>query len=276
MEIEYAVKMTKKECDLFFKAQRSKNELAYKKQRSYINQFKEELISEYHKFDKMYDIQTEKYLKDLHYANYCYENNKCTCGADIEYVEYTNGYSTYECPDYMDKSKVHRVYKRYGHIWGIQRCDAKSWLLDIRNKLGFSKIITAGVLFEFYIENGLEDLYFKYNQIPSESFIYRISDTRYKSKKYEESVGQQLYLQHKVIVFQLGIKYKLQGEQQKICFPDFIGFDDDCVTIYECKTNESDKNCYQKDLYLNLISHMMKETNSVKRLKFKYLIENEW
>ena len=102
-----------------------------------------------------------------------------------------------------------------------------------------------------------------------------INDTRKKATKFELSQVEILKSKFKKVNHQLGIRYKFNGNQkEKFAFPDIITSNENSVFIYECKTNKSDIDIYQKELYIALVEKMLSEAGVNKNVVFEFLFEN--
>ena len=256
MDIEYARKMTDEEVSSFFKnITRKQEELKHSSIRLLVENEKE-IIDSFLRIEKEISAETEELLIEYRKDMRAYDEDKCTCGAELVYIPSGDFYG---CKNY--KSPVpHRNFKK--HRQNNYRPDfrpsrrTKSYLLEIINELGLRDKLNQKRLLLFLVEKGYSDIRYVYGSKSSFDDIDNFKDANTVSKKYEDECHEELSHKFPTCIKQFPIKYKIKGDKERCCFIDILCSDEKEVVIYECKTNSHDVREEQNHLYLSLIKFM--------------------
>lgn len=198
------------------------------------------------------------------------------CGAKMRYI---TGYEFWGCPNYRDISdgEKHATFTEANppQFFDIM-ADAKSWLTHIIADSGLKGKVMATHLFNFYMNEGFEDLREKYNGISTEVMLETYNKVRENSNAYEKKCVEELKLKFNKVLPQVGIQYFFQGDvKARYCFLDIVASNEKTVNIFECKTSQSDTNEVQRDLYENLMLFILTKNKDKRILTFTYLIQNK-
>ena len=271
MELEYAKPMTKSQIDAFFADLENQRISEYKRSLHILNRYRDVLISEHQFYDELFRQKCRRTMDERARAFDLRRKGLCECGAKVTYIR--EPYCFWGCTNYHDTSVNHRNYidkdiERYFPL-----PVPNHWIADIRAKIGLPKSLRTGHIYRFYLEEGLEDLLLKYTDVSTETYVYKLCDTRNKAKEFEKSCYESVSALLTKCSFQFAIRYKYFGQKERFAFIDILGSDNDFVYIYECKTSQRVVNICQQDLYVDLVSRILKDNNINKPVKFTYLFE---
>ncbi|SMC52585.1 hypothetical protein [Pedobacter nyackensis] len=279
-EFEYVLPAKKSEVDQFFKDTDSQRLRDYNKNLGLLNRMKDKIINEYHAIKSDYLKNQEEYqVKFLQFRSKVLKLNeakKCICGADVRLVSGPHFGDFWGCTEHMNYAVRHENYiLRPDALPNFYEPSVKGWPAQIRNRLGLSKSVSTGIIYNFILNNNLPDLSLHFEGVSELGSIYKIVDTRKKATAFELQQFKRLGFHYDKCVWQFSIKYKSLGVRgQKYAFPDIVCSDDRNVYIYECKTSKSDVNDYQKSLYIDLISKLLKDAGDTRNVVFEYLFEH--
>lgn len=278
-DFEYVLPAKKSEVDQFFKDTEAQRLKDYNKNLGLLNRMKDKIINEYHAIKSDYLKNQEEYqVKFLQFRSMVVQLNqtkKCICGADVRFVTGPNFGDFWGCSEYMNYSVDHKNYmSEPDALPRFYEPSVKGWPAQIRNRLGLSKSVSTGIIYNFILNNNLPDLTVHHEGVSEVGSIYKIVDTRKNATNFELKQFERLNKIYNKCVWQFSIKYKSMGIRgQKYAFPDIVCSDSMNVYIFECKTSRSDINDYQKSLYIDLVSKMLKDAGDTRNVVFEYLFE---
>ena len=262
----------------FIKSIQTKNETNYQKNISYLEKRKKKILETFdivvEKYQQEYDLQYDRIES---YKN-AYENDICTCGSPIRFVESHNFYG---CTNYTDKSQYHFNFlnKPFHEVeYYLNRepyINTNQWVNEVRSLSDLDKSVSTSNVFQFLIENGKYDLSLIYCNRPTEDIVNRYKGAKKRSLAFEEEALQKLlsiYPNDKVNA-QQAIKYKYFDQQEKFAICDFIVTTNDKVIIYEAKLDSMYADEVQKEKYIDLVSYIIKSKNMPFELEFKYIVK---
>lgn len=263
MKIEYAKPLTKEEKDRFFGRLKYFHDNLKESCGQVISSMAEVLIEKYRETDAIisieYDDIKNKYDLDLRTIG----TDKCACGSGLKYLR---NYGFYGCVNYAFKG-YHKNYKNEDGTYRSPHkrvpSQAKSYLSDIIKSLGLNGKLNAKSLHAFYTCSGLEDLKLKYSGEPYDKLINQYSEVKKIAKEFEEDCYQRVLPLYTNVLKEFGIKYKLQGEEERYCFLDLLCSNEKVLHIFECKTTKLDIDQNQNELYLSLINFMDKSGRDI-------------
>lgn len=263
------------EVDDFIEAIRKRNELNFTKSKNYLENHKKEVVDAYKELDDKFESLRNKYISEHEARVYAHENECCACGGKLVYIE-SHGF--WGCVDYRDESKYHfnfvgeKFFDKSYYLDSPLEVSVGQWVTTIKHMASLPNTMKTSSIFKFLIDNDCCDLAMKYGD---ESTIEKVNNYRGAFKKgtdFELEAKEKLSKIHKKLHYQQPIKYQYHGRQQMFAIPDFIAVEEDAVIVYECKYSPELADDMQRDLYIRLLSFIMKQKDMLgKELLFKYL-----
>lgn len=278
-DFDYVRTASNTEIDKFFSDLASERRKKYSKSLDILNHYKdaifaefELIMSEYARKSVEYPIKVSEFYQEVERL---IEERKCTCGGNLRLIDGLYG-EFWGCSNYKDETVKHQNYMDNAHIWvPFQKPSVLGWAASIRSRLNLPRSLPTGCIYTFILNSGYEDISELYHGISERTNVYKLVDTRKKATEFELKELERLKKTLDKISFQLPIRYKFNGNQQeKFAFPDIVGSNTNTVYIYECKTNKSDVDIYQKELYTALITQIIKDKGINKRVVHEFLFEN--
>jgi ssDNA-binding Zn-finger/Zn-ribbon topoisomerase 1 len=279
-DFDYVKHASKEDVDRFFFELEQERKKKYSKSLNLLNNYKYQILSEFELIKSTYcrnaaeyPVKVAKFYEEIDRLK---SGKLCVCGGDLRLIDGSFG-EFWGCSNYRDETVRHENYMHDRQPWvPFNKPSVIGWAASIRSRLSLPRSLPTGCIYHFVLNNGYEDiseLYHGYSEINS---IYKIVDTRKKATKFELEQFELLKPKLNKVSFQLAVKYKLNGNRtEKLAFPDIVGSDDKTVYIYECKTNKSDVDIYQKELYIGLITRLLFDAGINKKVVFEYLFENQ-
>ncbi len=197
-------------------------------------------------------------------------NGRCWCDGNLvltkgyygDYYACDNKY--YYVRDGGDENATHDTSEH------LVKKTYRSWL----HKCGVKK----NIIYDILKEEGLESPQVLYNrkvgkpEINTKGFILGKNGSLKQEKEVHEVLNE-MYGKENVI-YHPRIKYKLEEEKfYRYCELDFLIKTKNYNIILECKLEETYINLDQNKLYTDLITKIMEDVNSKKKLIFKNIIE---
>lgn len=213
------------------------------------------LINEYTLFDIELKEKAQLCIDSYSKKTTSFNTKTCPCGGKLRYI---SSHDFWGCENYKDESKKHfsfsghtpNIYSDYFNV-------SSNWVTDIINKVGLDGKINAKRVFEYFIENGLEDLRLKYKKLPTEKQINSLIETKERSKIQEQKALEYLKTKYEKVVPQQCILFKLTGSKEEFCIPDFICSDKNKVTIVDAKLDYTNDSKMTK--YILLVRHILRK-----------------
>ena len=263
----------------FIRSIESKNKTNYVKSIEYLKKREENILQVYDEISEKYKQEYYRRQKESLAYKKAFEQKKCICGGNVKYID---SHDFYGCDRYKGDNTRHFNFFGKEHLAEYYinrefRPNANSWVSDVRNIADISKSVTTGALWMFLTESGCDDLSLIWNNRPTEDTVNRFKGAKKRSVNFEAQAFKLLKEIHPndKIKSQQGIKYKYFDSQHKYAICDFIVISDDTVYIYECKLNDMYKDEVQKETYIDLVSYIIKDRSSDRKLVFKYLWLND-
>lgn len=279
--IEYARIMAVQELrDFFATISRNHNE---KKSKAWelLLQNKDILIDDYHKFEQQrVDIYYEE-KEELRNVKKFWDKKVCdSCGSKMKLVNSDYG-DFWGCTNFREPSHKHRTFplnynEHFFNRWQNLnvRIDA-NWATNIIRQNNLQATVKATDLLNFYDEFCLEDLRGKYGYRNSRDRISGYVRAKKASSIEEKEITKHLSSIFKKSNKQIGIRYKLKDDKEKVAIIDLILSDDSEVNIIEIKRGVLDLKEGQLQLYHQLIAFILKETNDARICRSLFIVYNK-
>lgn len=263
----------------FIKSIQTKNEANYRKNKFYLEKRKQKILETFElvvdKYQQEYNLQAKRIES---YKN-AYDNDTCTCGAPVRFIESHNFYG---CTNYTDKSSYHfnffnRTFQDAEYYLNrTPYINTNQWVNEVRSLADIDKSVSTSNVFQFLIENGKYDLSLVYCNRPTEDIVNRYKGAKKRSLIFEEEARQRLIKRHPKdkVIAQQAIKYKYFDQQEKFAICDFIVTTQDKVIIYEAKLDEMYTDEVQKEKYVELVNYIIQSKNIEFELEFKYIVKS--
>jgi ssDNA-binding Zn-finger/Zn-ribbon topoisomerase 1 len=218
-----------------------------------ISKYHEALVIGYDEFENKINREAKERAESYKEKKRIWDAKLCVCGKKLRLVEYSYG-EFWGCPDYQNgKTHITLPTQFYGHYIG--QLVSRDWVTDIIKELGLKGKVKAKEAFEYYQSIGFEDLRVKHGRGSTEELINSLVKTNKRSKEQEWYSALYLETIYPTVICQQTIVYKLKGQEQKFCIPDFICGSDFEVMIADAKLDYVD--IEQLDLYTSLVKFMM-------------------
>lgn len=270
---------SKSEVDKFF-SDLDKDRIAkYSKSLDILNRYRNSIFEEfeninnnYQKNSAEYPVKKQEFFDMVKNLN---QNQKCICGSKLRHIDGLYG-AFWGCENYKNDNVKHLNYMDNANPYPpIQPPSVIGWPASIRSRLNLPRSLPTACIYHYLLNNGYEDLSEKYHGRSELNNIYKLVDTRKSATRYELEMFELLKKKLPKISHQFALRYKIQGNKaEKFAFLDLVGSDDSNVYVFECKTNSYDIDPYQRDLYIDLVTFLLKDKNINKPVKFEFLIEN--
>ena len=275
--IEYAHIMSKQELSDFFSSIIDKEKSKKSKAVDLLVKNKEILLNDHFQFEQK---QVDQYYLErrnlLEIRNHWRKKTCDGCGAKLKIVFD----QFWGCPNYKDGSKKHRTFALNYEEYIIERLqnhhvriDA-NWATTILRKNNLQPPATASDLLDFYEEFRMDDLREKYGYKKSKERISGYVRAKRKSLKEEKEIAAHLKKFFLKNNSQIGIRYKLSEQSERVAIVDLILSDDENVYIIEVKRSALDLNEEQLKLYQQLIQFTLRQANDNRICKALFIVYN--
>lgn len=221
-----------------------------------ILQYEQILIDGYDKFENDIKVQAKKEFEIHSKKLEAFNKKKCLiCGASLKLIEYYDPF--WGCPNYRDGRK-HTTFSKNPYFNYAGERVGKDWVTDIIKECGLKGKVKAKQAFELFQSLGFEDLRAKYYEgADTNATINSLVATNKNSKEQEWYCNLFLKTIYPTVIEQQLIIYKIKGDKQRMCIPDFICGSEFEVLIADAKLDHIKEE--QMDLYTSLISFIMKQ-----------------
>jgi hypothetical protein len=180
-----------------------------------------------------------------------------TCAYCSGPIRYIAAFDFWGCANYKSEGQ-HSRFTGKEPVINLQPVRIRTtWLNDIINACGLAGQVRVKDLYEFLIANGCEDLRLKYGYKPSTENFSGYIKAKQRSKIQEAQAHEKLKEYFEKIVCQQCITYKLKGQPETFCIPDFICGDDFKVVVVDAKLDYVDDE--KMELYIALVRHILKQ-----------------
>ncbi len=208
------------------------------------------LISAYYYYEQQ-KLEKRKDLTDaVEIQKQTFQSKRCFyCGEKLKYI---SSYDFWGCSNYKDPGQ-HSTFSKKDPVFNYYHVNIPAhWIPEIIDELQLKGKLTAKPLYEFYIGMGLEDLRTKYGYRSSLNVINSLTKTKRASVEQELKALKHLQSIFTKVVYQQCISYKIKGEKEKFCIPDFICGSDEEVYVIDAKLDAC--NDTKMLLYISLVS----------------------
>ncbi len=279
--IEFAKIMKPKELKEFYDSIKKLNESKKTRADSYFYEKKDFFIKEYYDYETLQIETYHNQKRELLRLKDCWDKKICFgCGSRLRLINSDYG-SFWGCSNYRDKLLNHKTFQlhyedEYKTKYSNLRVKINAhWATDIIRKTKSQKTLKASQLINLYEEIGLEDLRKKYGYKNTMQSISGYVTARKKSFKEEVEITSTLSKFFPKSNIQLGIKYKMEGANERVAIIDFILSDKNIVYIIEIKRSVSDIKSKQLKLYFDLMIHIMNQVGDARECKALFIAYNK-
>ena len=271
--------MTKEEMKDFISSFAKKNKEKKTKAVEYLESIKNQIIDRHSQFEEERRQEYYQQKRDLIKLMGAWREKKCvTCNARLRLVNGPTG-SFWGCANYrsgpghsnFSTDYDERLSDKFKHTYVRVK---STWTTDIMRSLNMPSFVRATDLLQFFIQNDLEDLRAKYGYKPSSESISGYIIAKKKSTKEEKEIIEFLKKHFPTVIYQVGFRYKLAGQPEKVVILDAIVSDDKSVTIVEIKTEAMQIEESQLELYHSLISFLLNKENDCRELNAVFIVYN--
>lgn len=187
-------------------------------------------------------------------------NKRCRyCNSSLRFI---SGYGFWGCPNYKDKSTTHSTFNEEYGVAEPYITISTHWIPEIISDCGLKGLVKAKDLFNWYTEQGLQDLRVLFGKSPSANSINSYVKTKIKSTRQEQQAYDLLKSMFVKVVSQQCITYKIKGEKQSFCIPDFICGNSDGVLVADAKLDCP--NDEKMELYTALVKYIMDKKSDMR------------
>jgi len=279
--IEYAKIIEPIELQKFFDSIKKMSESKKNVADNYFYDNQELLTEAYYKYEQ---VQIDEYKKQKTELSKLYENwQKKTCfgcNSKLRLIDSDFG-KFWGCPNYRDKSKEHKNFRLdYEEIHASREKGVKvrinaHWATDIIRSTNSTKKMKASQLLKLYEEIGFDDLRVKYGYKKTMKSISGYVTAKKNSFKEEVEITERLSKYFPKSNTQLGIKYKLKNDIEKVAIIDFVLSDNKDVYIIEIKRSVYDIKAEQLELYYELMDYIMNRVENKRNCKALFIVYNK-
>lgn len=272
-DFEYVKMLTKTEIASFVNGlvekQKKDNNTTLLKEKS--KQLKKEYIL--YEAEKINNYKEE--LEKLELEKGRWETKTCLCGKRLRFI---NGFEFWGCPDYKNQSKKHTTFNKNqeeifkDRLKGIKVRIPSNWCSDIIKRLDLKGEIKAKQTIEFFLSEGFEDLRKKYGYKNTFKSISGFITANKESKKEEAQIRDFLKGFFSKVSYQIYIRYKIKGDQERFCILDLIASDAEKVYLIEVKRHNMYIEEDQLSLYYDLLLFLMQQGNDSRKLKALFIV----
>jgi len=187
----------------------------------------------------------------------CFHDKQCSyCGGVIIYIGTHNFWS---CENYYKVGKPDQ-HMKYSGLNPVLKKEPVSLprnpLFYVLQKTGLSGKIKHKALYEFIMATGRKDLRIKYGLSGMGNTFNGYEKGTANSKEQEARALKMLSKIYTKVLYQQCITYKITGQKEKFCIPDFICSTKDIVTVVDAKLCFIDID--KMDMYTDLVRHILK------------------
>lgn len=279
--IDYAEPMKRKEIQAFYQSLIKLNESKQNAADVYFHKNKNLLINAYYEYEEVQIMNYQTQKRELLAQKELWSKKICGgCGSKLRLVDSSYG-KFWGCPGFRDKSVEHITFPtNYGEIFASRYKNVKvrinaHWATDIIRMTNSSKNLKAAQLVRLYGEEGMEDLRKKYGYKSTLKSISGYVTAKKNSFREESEITNALSEFFPKSKTQLGIRYRLKDEYEKVAIIDFVLSDDQVVYLIEIKRRIYDIQIEQLELYFALMDYIMKEADDDRDCKGILMVYSE-
>lgn len=279
--IEYAKIMEQIELKEFFDSIKKLSESKKTIADEYLYENQDSFIKAYYEYEEIQIKEYQKQKNEINELYDCWLKKVCFgCSSTLKLIDSDYG-KFWGCTNFRDKSKEHKNFSlNYEEIHKSRKKGVKvrinaHWATDILKITNSRNKIKASQLLRFYEEIGIDDLRVKYGYKETIKSISGYVTAKRNSFKEELEITEKLsehFPKHKS---QLGIRYKLKSEIERVAIIDFILSDDKDVYVIEIKRSVYDIKQEQLKLYFELMDYIMNDVNDERNCRALFIVYNK-
>jgi ssDNA-binding Zn-finger/Zn-ribbon topoisomerase 1 len=225
-----------------------------------------------HEYDMLaIDLMAKEKLEFASYQERldCFKTKHCAyCGGTLLYIDYNGGF--WGCDNYKTISGSHTTFSGLDPNIVLRVEMPRDPLHYILNNLNLEKKIKHKPLYEFLMAEGREDLCLKYGFSSMETLFNGRQKGKQRSLVQEKKALDYLNTKYKIVIPQQCITYKLDGEKECFCIPDFICSNPNEVLIADAKLCFLDEKQLHK--YVELIRFIMNKKGDNRPVKGSFIV----
>lgn len=279
--IEYAKIMEQIELKEFFDSIKEMSESKKTIADEYFYDNQDLFIEAYHKYEEIQIKEYQKQKDEIKELYECWLKKVCFgCSSKLKLIDSDYG-KFWGCTNFRDKSKEHKTFNlNYEEIHNSRKKGVKvrinaHWATDILKITNSRSKIKASQLLRLYEEIGIDDLRVKYGYKETIKSISGYVTAKRNSFKEESEITENLSKQFPKHKSQLGIRYKLKSEIERVAIIDFILSDDKDVYVIEIKRSVYDIKQEQLKLYFELMDYIMKDASDERNCRALFIVYNK-
>lgn len=272
LRIEYASIMSKTELDDFYQSILHRNANNKTRAITLLESQKEEVFNLYQEYEQRSLNKYEERLKEIQKTAEAWQNKNCLiCGAKLRKVSSTYG-TFWGCPNFSDGRKHTTFPVNYQETLATLEEHARvlvraNWSADIIRDLDLPSFVKASDMLIFLERIGLEDLRYKYGYKKSMETIGGYVLAKKEPRNEQKEIESFLKTIFPKLASQVGIQYKIQGEEERVRVIDLIASDHHAVYILEIKKQSLQIKEDQLALYLALLQFIKNEKNDARNYR---------
>jgi len=238
------------------------------------------LTDAYHDYEKKNIKVLVDQKADLQNSRKLWSEKKCGgCGSKLNLITSDFG-AFWGCPRFRDARVIHtRFSSNQELMFSYKEKNLKvrinaHWATDILKNTNLTTAIAAKELIGFYTDVGLEDLREKYGYKSTVESISGYVNAKKNSGIEEDIITKHLSTLFEKTLVQMGIRYKLDGEREKVAIIDLVLSDRHLVNVIEIKRSSYDVNPKQLNLYYSLVSHILSDNADTRKCRAVFIVYN--
>jgi hypothetical protein len=266
LRIEHASIMSKTELDDFYQSILHRNANNKSRAIALLESKKEEIVKRYHEYEYRSLNKYEERLKEMQKIAEAWKNKNClVCGAHLKQMNSTYG-PFWGCPNFGDGRKHTSFPMNYHETLSTQEEHTRvlvraNWSADIIRDLNLPSFLKASDMLIFLERIGLEDLRYKYGYKKSMETIGGYVLAKKEPHNEQKEIESFLKTIFPKLASQVGIRFKIKGEEERIRVIDLIASDNHAVYIIEIKKQSLQIKEDQLELYLALLRFIKNQKN---------------
>ena len=279
--IDYAKIMEPIELKEFFDSIKNSSESKKTIADNYFYDNQDLFTEAYYDYEQIQIDEFENQKNELNRLYECWQTKNCFgCSSKLKLIDSDYG-QFWGCPNFRDKSKDHKNFSlNYEEIHASRKESTKvrinaHWATDIIRKTNSEKKLKASQLLRLYEKIGFDDLRVKYGYKKTMKSISGYVTAKRNSFKEEVEIINQLSKYFPKSNSQLGIRYKLKSDIEKVAILDFILSDNKDVYVIEIKRSVYDIKSEQLQLYYDLMSYIMNNVEDKRNCKALFIVYNK-
>lgn len=208
----------------------------------------------------------ENILKD----NAAFRSKTCRyCGKPLRFI---SSYGFWGCTNYQNKSTLHSTFNEEHFVSDAYVTISTHWVSEIISECNLKGAVKAKDLLSWYAGQGLQDLRRLFGKSPAINSIDSYTKTKIRSTKQEQEAYDLLKSQYQKVVSQQCISYKIHGNKETFCIPDFICGNASGVLVADAKLDVV--NDEKMELYISLVKFILSHKNDQRTVEGAHIMYN--